>query len=317
MGMDLWERAHAQGTNNAISANSTKREIASEIPHGIPGESRQSPSRICRLSEQDQPLMEALFATGQGYTLFLSANLSYLHSSIDLVRYWGAYIGRHLAAVLMMVGRRAMMYAEPGIDLSLLAEIATQQQVDFTMGQPECVDSLLQLPVGRRVERREEHFLAEYVLPRSHMPAIVTPPGTLIRRAHPSDLEALTTLYFRTDGFESLGKDQVRRTLYGRIRSLRTWVAEEQGWLQSAASTSAETSDAAMIGGVWTAPDVRRRGLSSAIMAALSRELIEEGRRPFLFYLTDNVAAAHVYSRVGYSAIGRWSIVHLASSENQ
>lgn len=109
----------------------------------------------------------------------------------------------------------------------------------------------------------------------------------------------------------------MRRTLYGRIRSLRTWVAEEQGRLESAASTSAETSDAAMIGGVWTAPDVRGRGLSSAIMAALTRELIEEGRRPFLFYLTDNVVAAHVYSRVGYSRVGRWSIVHLASPKNQ
>ena len=115
----------------------------------------------------------------------------------------------------------------------------------------------------------------------------------------------LPALYYRADGFESAGKDQVRRTMYGRIRSLRTWVAESQGQLQSAASTSAETAQAAMIGGVWTAPVARNRGLSTAVTAALSRELLAEGRRPYLFYLTDNAAAARVYSQVGFSTIGR------------
>jgi predicted GNAT family acetyltransferase len=101
--------------------------------------------------------------------------------------------------------------------------------------------------------------------------------------------------------------------MYGRIRSLRTWVAESEGQLLSAASTSAETADAAMIGGVWTAPDARRRGLSTAVMSALSRELIEEGRRPYLFYLTNTVAAAHVYSQVGYATVGHWSVIYLTS----
>ena len=267
---------------------------------------------VRRLSERDQPLMEALFATQPGYTLFLSANLGYLQSSIDLVRYWGAGAGQRLAAVLMMVGQRAMMYAEPEVDLSHLAEIAVEHQVDFMMGQPECVDCLvLQLPKDDRLDRREEHFLAECPVPCRQIPAMNLPPGVLVRRAHPSDLEALTTLYYRSDGFESLPKDQVRRTMYGRIRSLRTWVAESEGKLLSAASTSAETANAAMIGGVWTAPDARRRGLSTAVMSALSRELIEEGRRPYLFYLTGNVAAAHVYTQVGYRAVGHWSVIYL------
>ena len=269
---------------------------------------------VRRLSEQDQPMMEALFATQPGYTLFLSANLGYLQSSMDLVRYWGVESGRRLSAVLMMIGQRATMYAEPEVDLSHLAEIALEHQVDFMMGQPECVDCLmLQLPKDGRSERRDEHFLAECPVPCRQIPMMKLPPGVLVRRAHPSDLEALTTLYYRSDGFETLPKDQVRRTMYGRIRSLRTWVAESDGRLLSAASTSAETANAAMIGGVWTAPDARRRGLSTAVMSALSRELIEEGRRPYLFYLTDNVAAAHVYLQLGYTTVGHWSVMYLSS----
>jgi uncharacterized protein len=275
---------------------------------------RESGLPVRRLSEPDQPMMEALFATQPGYSLFLSANLGYLQSSMDLVRYWGVDSGRHLAAVLMMIGQRATMYAEPEVDLSHLAEIALEHQVDFMMGQPECVDCLmLQLPKDSRSERRDEHFLAECSVPRRQIPMMKLPPGILVRRAQPSDLEALTTLYYRSDGFETLPKDQVRRTMYGRIRSLRTWVAESEGRLLSAASTSAETANAAMIGGVWTAPDARRRGLSTAVMSALSRELIEEDRRPYLFYLTDNVAAAHVYLQLGYATVGHWSVIYLSS----
>ncbi len=259
--------------------------------------------------------MAALFATNPGYSLFLSENLAYLHSRTDLVRYWGAYSGRHLAAVLMMVGHRAIMYSDPGIDSLPLAQVAREQQVDFIMGQPAGIDALLQLFAGLRPMLRQEHFLAEYEPPNERTPSIALPPGALVRRAHTGDLEALTRLYYRTDGFESLGKDQLRRTMYSRIRTLRTWLAEAEGRVVSAASTSAETGDAAMIGGVWTAPELRKRGFSTAVVSAMSRELAKEGRRPFLFYLTDNTAAARVYLRVGYSPIGRWSVVQLAPPE--
>ena len=233
---------------------------------------------------------------------------------MDLVRYWGTYTGGRLAAVLMMVGRRAMICSEPGIDLVALAQIALEQRLDFTMGQPRCVDALLKVAERRGLENRQEHYLAEY---RRGAPdddkttAVSVPPGALVRRAQLSDLEALTTLYYRTDGFEFLGKDQLRRALYGRIRGLRTWVAEVGGCVSSAASTSAESRDAAMIGGVWTDPEMRNRGLSTAVISALSRELREEGRRTFLFYLIDNLAAAQVYLHAGYSRTGRWSVAQL------
>jgi GNAT superfamily N-acetyltransferase len=277
-----------------------------------------SPSgyRIRRLGEHDLTEIEAFLATLPGYGLFLSANLSYLHSSMELVRYWGAYTGERLDAVLMMVGRRAMMCSEPeGTPLMMrLARVAVQHQLDFTMGQPQCVDALL-AALGSKPENRREHYLAEYrrgAMRDEKISTIVpVPPGALVRRAQLDDLEGLTALYYRTDGFELLGRDQLSRVLAGRIQGLRTWVAELDGLLCSAASTSAESRDAAMIGGVWTAPRMRNRGLSTAVVSALSCELCEEGRRAFLFYRIDNKAAAQVYLHAGYSRIGRWSVAQL------
>jgi uncharacterized protein len=284
----------------------------------FPENSLPSGHQIRRLGEHDLPEMEAFLATQPGYSLFLTANLSYLHSSMELVRYWGAYTEERLTAVLMMVGRRTMMCSEPKgtqpMAMAHLAQVAVQHQMDFAMGQPQCVDALLAAS-WRSLPNRREHYLAEYRMGAANDEKTTTivpmPLGALVRRAEIYDLEALTALYYRTDGFELLGRDQLRRVLSSRIRGLRTWIAEVDGFLCSAASTSAESPDAAMIGGVWTAPKMRNRGLSTVVVSALSRELHEEGRRTFLFYQIDNAAAAQVYLHAGYSRIGRWSVAQL------
>jgi GNAT superfamily N-acetyltransferase len=202
-----------------------------------------------------------------------------------------------------------------GIELGTLAQVAVQHQMDFTMGLPRCVDALLAAASGSALPNRREHYLAEHrggaANGEKTATVVPVPPGALVRRAELHDLEALTALYYRTEGFELLGRDQLRRVLSGRIRGLRTWVAEVDGLISSAASTSAESQDAAMIGGVWTAPEMRNRGLSTVVVSALSRELQEEGRRAYLFYRIDNAAAAQVYLHAGYSRIGRWSVVQL------
>jgi uncharacterized protein len=278
-----------------------------------------SPSglHIRRLGEHDLPEMEAFLATQPGYSLFLTANLSYLHSSMELVRYWGAFTEERLAAVLMMVGRRAMMCSEPkgAAPMERLAQVAAQHQMDFPMGQPRCVDALLAAAAGRTFPNRREHYLAEYrmgaAIDEKTATIVPVPPGAMVRRAEIRDLEALTTLYYRTDGFELLGRDQLRRVLSGRIRGLRTWIAEVDGFLCSAASTSAESRDAAMIGGVWTDPKMRNRGMSTVVVSSLSRELRGESRRTFLFYRIDNAAAAQVYLHAGYTRIGGWSVAQL------
>lgn len=264
-----------------------------------------------RLDAPDHTALAALLDTDPGRGIFLADTLDRCGMTPPFAHFWGAFAGGGLVAALMLVGRRAAPFALPGADLAPLARVAAREGLDFTMGRTAEVDALLAaLPAGRRV-LREEHALAEH-LPGRDTP-ISPPPATTIRRAVPGDLDALARLYVGSDGFEHLSWEQLRQTLDGRIRSLRTYVAETRGRLVSAASTSAETARAAMIGGVWTAPDARNRGHSTAVVAALSRALRAEGRRPFLFYLMDNVPAAAVYARVGYRVVGRWSVAYIAA----
>ena len=84
----------------------------------------------------------------------------------------------------------------------------------------------------------------------------------------------------------------------------RTYLVKKRGAVIAAASTTAESSLGAVIGGVMTHPGYRRSGLASACLRALCRELLGESKFVCLFY--DNPSAARIYRSMGFSDIGRW-----------
>lgn len=265
---------------------------------------------VRRLGAADRREVAALLDRDPGFGLFPRSNLDHMNEVSSFTRYWGLFADNQLRAILMLVGSRAALYAPTGADVSQLARIAASEDVDFTMGRTDLVDALLAACPECELERREEHYLAG--IPSELSPRVRVPQGAIVRRAQLYDVEPLTQLYLGSDGFERLSRDELRRTLAGRVRLMRTYVAQVGTRLVSAASTSGETPISAMIGGVWTAPDARNRGYSTAVVAALSRELMEQQRGPYLFYLLDNAPAAAVYANVGYRVVGRWSVAYLS-----
>jgi RimJ/RimL family protein N-acetyltransferase len=265
---------------------------------------------VRRLWEGDRAALEVLLAHEPGYSIFLRASLDQVGLRGGTARYWGAFAHERLTAALMLVERRSALYALPGTDIWSLAEVAGAQGLEFAMGRADLMETTLAANPHRRVERREDHIFAE-LAPRWWLHRWPAPPaGAVVRCADGADVAALARLYTGAAGFEDLSAAQIYETLRTRVDLLRTYLAAVDGEVVAAASTSAETHAAAMIGGVWTDPAWRGRGLSTAVVAALSRALLRERRVPYLFYLIDNVPAARVYARIGYRTIGRWTVVY-------
>ena len=294
----------------------TPEQRAREVFPRRPGE-QDAGAWVRRLDERDRDELTAFLDADPGFSIFPRGNLEHYSLNATFVRYWGSFPGGRLSAVLMMVARRAALYAPPGAGVHRLAELAVREGVEFTMGRADLVDEVLAQRGNMPVERREEHHLAMLRDMSAAQPPVSVPAGAFIRRGTPRDVLALTQLYLGTDGFENLDEEQVRRTMSNRVRAMRTYVAVAGASLVSACSTSAETPHAAMIGGVWTNPAARNHGYSTAVVAALARELIEQGRRPYLFYLTDNAPAARVYAKVGFQPIGRWSVAYLGQHRSR
>jgi hypothetical protein len=270
---------------------------------------------VRRLREADRPSTMALLNTEPGASMFLRGNLETLGLRTDYARYWGLFTNGRLGAVLMMVDQRAAFFAPAGSDIRPLAEVAIGQGMEFTMGRSDLVDATLAANPALAVERREDHILAELAPGRPRRMVYPAPAGVLVRQAGRADLEALTGLYQGAAGFEDLATDQIRRIMTGRISVLRTFLAQAGEHIVAAASTSAETNQSAMIGGVWTAANWRGRGISTAVVSALAHDLLAAGRLPFLFYLGDNAPAARVYAKLGFRSIGQWTVMYFERRE--
>ena len=263
-----------------------------------------------RLHEEHFAELRQFLAAAPGYTAFLTSNLERFGLDDPFIHYWGTFQDQQLVTALMMAGHRAGLYTTDASTLRPIMDIALRQQLNFIMGPREIVNSALHHLWQLTVTRSEAHFFAQLVEEpfQRYLPGPA--PQATIRRATPDDIPALTTLYTGAAGFELASIEQVRQSMIERVYGLRTFVAESKGRLVAGASTSAESSNAAMIGGVWTLPEERNHGHSTAVVTALCADLMAEGRGPYLFYLEDNAPAAQVYRKIGFQDIGHWSVVY-------
>ena len=61
-----------------------------------------------------------------------------------------------------------------------------------------------------------------------------------------------------------------------------------------------ETSELGIIGGIYVDPSYRQRGIGEAISLKLTRQLLEKNKKPYLFVMTNNKNAIHLYEKIGY-----------------
>jgi predicted GNAT family acetyltransferase len=78
------------------------------------------------------------------------------------------------------------------------------------------------------------------------------------------------------------------------------------------ADVGALAGGVAQIQGVWTAPDMRGRGMATTAMAAVVRQVLATHAPTVSLYVNDfNVAAVQLYTTVGFRVVGEWATVLL------
>ncbi len=86
-------------------------------------------------------------------------------------------------------------------------------------------------------------------------------------------------------------------------RGIVLWV-DAEGLPVTMVGFSRSTPHGATIGPVYTPPDQRRRGYASACVAAVSQQLLDEGRQfCFLYTDLDNPTSNHIYQTIGYRPV--------------
>jgi GNAT superfamily N-acetyltransferase len=170
------------------------------------------------------------------------------------------------------------------------------------------------------VERLWAHLRARIDPPtvvRMTQPIYAITPGsraypdlTLARYSSLGDLDALVPACAAMHR-EEVGIDPMERDAIGyreRIRDLiatrRSIVRTVDGRIASKCEYSAVTDDAVQLMGVWTAPQFRRRGLSSATLREVCGHLFRQSKIVTLFVNDFNTPAIALYESLGFQRIG-------------
>ncbi|MGE3728105.1 MAG: GNAT family N-acetyltransferase [Candidatus Sericytochromatia bacterium] len=131
--------------------------------------------------------------------------------------------------------------------------------------------------------------------------------GLTIRQAETADLDKLFYFYKRSEGMEARSIESLKQT----IKQDKLFYIQKMGKVISAALTHCETTDAALIGGVYTPPAYRGKGYGKACVHGLLAALKAEGKTPCLFYEKHNAPAKALYKGLGFVPHGEWLIAEL------
>jgi ribosomal protein S18 acetylase RimI-like enzyme len=134
-------------------------------------------------------------------------------------------------------------------------------------------------------------------------------PGLSLRRAEVADLEGLLPLqeaYEREEvltPIHSFSASACRASLGRTLERQLVYVAEEGGVLVGKACTNARGFGSDQIGGVYTLPERRGRGVARSLVSALLYELDATGRGSSLFVKPTNASARALYLGLGFEDI--------------
>jgi RimJ/RimL family protein N-acetyltransferase len=148
------------------------------------------------------------------------------------------------------------------------------------------------------------------------VPANLSTRRVVGRRIEPRDLE-LVTAWRVAYNVEAIGAqdspelwEESRASIERSLQEGRTWILEKEG--EPVASTSFNTAiqEAVQVGGVWTPPELRRRGYGRCVVAASLLDARSEGvEKAILFTGERNIAAQKAYTALGFRHIGDYRLV--------
>jgi uncharacterized protein len=151
--------------------------------------------------------------------------------------------------------------------------------------------------------------VAERIYQLTQVAPMPVVPGTM-RRVTVADRPLLRQwlLEFQQEAMGEIDLNGVDRNLDNtlsvppHIRGIFLW--EHNGLPVSMSGYSGPTPNGIRIGPVYTPPSHRRHGYAGALVAQLSQQLLDEGRK-FCFLFTDlsNPTANHIYQTIGYQPI--------------
>lgn len=274
----------------------------------------------------DEPALEAFLRPRVDSSMFLIGNAR----SAGLVdrgqpyqgTYAAAFQGGQIRGVVAHYWNGVLIFQAPAHACALWrrAVKASGRQIEGLIGPNDQVNAVmakLDIKISNvQVDEASKLYsldIAELVLPDALNSGAVRG-----RRIQPRDVE-LVTEWRAAYEIELLGeqespqlREECRATVERSLEEGRTWVLESGGQLVACSSFNTAIKEAVQVGGVYTPPQLRRRGYGRAVVTASLVDAQTEGvQKAILFTGMDNIAAQRAYEALGFCHIGDYRMVLL------
>ncbi|MBM3620167.1 MAG: GNAT family N-acetyltransferase [Alphaproteobacteria bacterium] len=283
-------------------------------------------SSIRILGVGDERQLSAFFEHAPDRSLMQRSNLARAGAGWSGQRYGGMFAGAFDGARLSGV----IAHYWNGFLLPLVGDIARDFRplldalldasplpVNGAVGDWDQVTATLMHPRinGRAVRRCAREILYGLPLEALRVPEPLRLGEIGVRAIAADDVPMLTAwrMEFLVDTFKlSRGPatfEEAAGDLDAALREKRGFVVEADGRMLAYSGFNAALPDVVQVGGVYTPPFARARGLARAAVAGSLLKARESGaRRAVLFTDVANVAAQRAYGALGFSAVGDWGI---------
>ena len=134
-----------------------------------------------------------------------------------------------------------------------------------------------------------------------------------VKRLTPTDIPSIYNFYLLIDEFSYSYCNRSKEECYEDIRMNVTELGRSYGIFEgdklvSIAQTSAENHTSAMVVGVATHPDFRKKGYAKATVLKLCEDCLSEGKQ-FLCLFYSNPAAGIIYHSIGFQDMGVYTML--------
>jgi uncharacterized protein len=237
------------------------------------------------------------------YNILMIGNIETFGMENRDLEYWGYYDNDDLKAILMRYKFNWGVYQKEEIDYYDFGDIITKynhnnpKTLRYINGHWQYVMHLY-----NKVEAYRPSSITHKIFYRLEDDSELIPNNSIVRRATEEDIDKLVEFYSHAG---EMRRD--RETIEGSIKSLRIYISVIGDSIVSSVATNTESSNMAMIGGLFTPRHLRGHGYGRACVSEMCRQLIKEGKTPCLF--NDDPLAEKIVKSLGFKAIGNWKMI--------
>ena len=258
---------------------------------------------IRKLNKEDKEMVMEYLTKEPALNLFMIGDIeNYGFNNEEFQELWGEFDKTgNLKAVLLRYYDNNIIYSRGQYDAKALADIIKDNEPKMVTGKKSCVEKLD--PYLEIAKKRDTYFAKLDKAGELYKGELLDQ----ITKTKLEDVQLIWDLHQRVEEFDNMDSVERKEKKYkdktGRGYHIYN---ETKDKIISCAETTAENSFSAMVIGVATDSGHRKKGLASAVMSKLCKEVLAEGKELCLFY--DNPSAGKIYKRIGFEDIGIWSM---------